>query len=92
MKKFTVRAAVAALALTLVLPLASCGSNEPCADCGRTPTKGYHNDYTGETEYYCDSCSHGRCAFCSNQATRSMTALGQVAFVCDDCYGELHGN
>ncbi len=84
--------AILTIAAALTLALAACGSNEPCANCGRTPTKAYKNDYTGETEYYCDDCSHGRCAFCSDQATRSMTALGQVAFVCDDCYDTLHGN
>ncbi len=84
--------AIATIAAALTLALAACGSNEPCADCGQTPTKGYKNDYTGETEYYCDRCAYDDCAFCSDKATRSMTALGQVAFVCDDCYDTLRGN
>lgn len=67
--------------------LAACGSSEPCS-CGRTPTKGYKNEYTGETEYYCSVCSSD-CAFCSNEATKHYTsALGTIVFVCEEHYPE----
>lgn len=69
---------------------AACGAtNIPCESCNSTPTKPFKNDYTGENEYYCDSCSSD-CAFCSNEATTHYTsALGVIVFVCDDCKEEI---
>lgn len=83
LKRKTLAALCAAL---FVVSLTACGSSEPCENCGRTPTKAYHNEYTDETEYYCSSCS-SECDFCSShEASRSDTMLGQVVFICDDCY------
>ena len=77
------------LAAGILVTLPACVSMEPCENCGRTPTKGYRNDYTGENEYYCTSCSSD-CTFCSNTATRHYTsALGLIIFVCEDCYADI---
>lgn len=77
----------ALLAAIMILgTLTACGANEPCRSCGATPTKGYKNDYTHETEYYCGDCASD-CAFCSNKATKHYTSgAGLIVFVCDDCY------
>lgn len=76
-------------AVALMLSLVSCGSSQPCHDCGRVPTKGYKNNYTGETEYYCSVCSSD-CEMCSStSAKHPVTLFGQVVFLCDDCDEEL---
>ena len=80
------RAGLAGLLLTILIlgMLAACGSSQLCDSCGRTPAKGYKNEYTNETEYYCSACSSD-CAFCSNEATKHYTSmLGMIVFVCED--------
>lgn len=85
------------LALGAVLIVVACfimtrctsTSKVPCKSCGNTPTKAYTNDYSGEKEYYCSTCSSD-CAFCSNKATKHYTSgLGTIIFTCDDCYKEI---
>lgn len=77
------------LAMALLLCTSACSSN-PCDSCGNTPTKGYKNEQTGKTEYYCKACSSD-CAFCSKEATKHYTSgLGRVIFVCDSCYEYIH--
>lgn len=77
------------LIVALLGLLSACGSSEPCDSCGKTPTKGYTNNYSGNKEYYCSDCSSD-CAFCSNKATKHYTSgLGMIIFVCDDCYKEI---
>ncbi len=76
----------ALLIFAAMLCLTGCMSNEPCDSCGHTPSKGYKNESTGKTEYYCQACSSD-CAFCSKKATRHYTSgLGRIIFVCDDHY------
>lgn len=78
-------------AVLLMGLLAACGatSSEPCTSCGRTPTKKYQNESSGEAEYYCEVCSSD-CAFCSGKATQHYSsALGVIVFVCDSCYEEI---
>ncbi len=79
-------------AIMMLGTLTACGgSNEPCQSCGSTPAKGYKNEYTNETEYYCEECSSD-CAFCSNKATKHYTSgVGLIVFVCDDCYEYIKG-
>lgn len=77
------------LVIVLVIFGTGCGSSEPCARCGRTPTKGFTNQMTNEKEYYCNECS-SRCDLCSKKATKNYTsALGTIVFVCDDCYRQI---
>jgi len=71
--------------------LSGCGAttNEPCADCKNTPTKGYENKATGETEYYCENCTDD-CEFCSQTATNHYTnGFEEIMFVCKDCYEDI---
>ena len=81
------RILAALFAVVLLALLCACGSSEPCISCRRTPTKAYKNEYTGETEYYCSTCSSD-CAFCSKTASRHYSSW-RIIFVCDECYKEI---
>ena len=75
--------------MMIVGTLSACGPSQPCESCGKTPTKGYLNEYSAEKEYYCSGCSSD-CAFCSNKATKHYTSgLGMIVFACNDCYKEI---
>lgn len=77
------------IAVVMLVMLSACGSSEPCKSCGKTPTKAYTNEYSGDKEYYCSDCS-SECAFCSDEASEYYTSgLGSIVFVCDDCYQEI---
>ena len=72
-----------------ILSLSACSSSTPCKSCGKTPTKAYKNEYSGEKEYYCTNCSSD-CAFCSEKATMHYTSgLGILIFACKDCYKQI---
>ena len=76
----------------LLIGVGGCGSSEPCADCGNTPTKAYKNTSTGENEYYCEKCASD-CAFSSKKATKHYTsAAGIIIFACNDCYKDIMEN
>lgn len=75
--------------MMIVGTLSACGPSQTCESCGKTPTKGYLNEYSAEKEYYCSGCSSD-CAFCSNKATKHYTSgLGMIVFACNDCYKEI---
>lgn len=75
--------------MMIVGTLSACGPSQPCESCGKTPTKGYLNEYSAEKEYYCSGCSSD-CAFCSNKATNHYTSgLDMIVFACNDCYKEI---
>lgn len=80
---------IATMLTVLILgTLSACSSSEPCDSCGRTPTKAYKNEHSGEKEYYCERCSSD-CAFCPHKATMHYTSsAGIIIFICEDCYDE----
>lgn len=83
------RAVFILIAVAMLATLSACGSSKPCESCGKTPTKAYTNNYSGEKEYYCSDCSSD-CAFCSKKATKHYTSgLGMIIFACGDCYEEI---
>ena len=84
LKKRVVTGIVLAVILTSLI---GCGysSSVSCTWCGRTPTKAFKTE-TGETQYYCESCST-KCAICGKKATKHYTnLLGVLMFVCKDHY------
>ena len=75
--------------LVFLAVMCGCGSSEPCENCGKTPTKGYTNEYSGEKDYFCSECS-SQCILCSEKATEHYTsALGIIVFACHDCYQDI---
>lgn len=77
------------LGFCLMLNMLTACSSTPCLNCEGTPTKGFENAATNETEYYCKEC-YSNCAFCDQEATEYYTnSFEEIIFVCDECYEKI---